>query len=189
MEGQMPFEEWIYGKPPKEVQFVRINGNRVIRVELAKMGLPPVIFTQDQVEGMMRTDGTPLDPAISKTKTIEVGDVERNPDTQAPVAPPSLRKPGETLPQVDGDDTDKGRVGVMKPVQFPKSKSQEDSTGQQDGSATPPSSSSSSPAGASPANAPSAGATPPANSPPAQGSGSPDPQPKPQYFVSITSAN
>ena len=40
MEGQMPFEEWIYGKPPEEVDFVRINGNRVIRVEIAKTGEP-----------------------------------------------------------------------------------------------------------------------------------------------------
>ena len=41
MDGQMPFEEWIYGKPPEEVEFVRINGNRVIRVEIAKVGEPP----------------------------------------------------------------------------------------------------------------------------------------------------
>ena len=27
MEGQMPFEEWIYGKPPKDVEFIRRNGN------------------------------------------------------------------------------------------------------------------------------------------------------------------
>jgi hypothetical protein len=45
------------------VEFVRINGNRVIRVEIAKMGEPPVVFTKDdEVEGMMRTDGTPLTP-------------------------------------------------------------------------------------------------------------------------------
>src|ERR1700758_1532622 len=57
MDGQMPFEEWIYGTPPQDVEFVRINGNRVIRVEVAKVGKPPVIFTKDRVEGMMRTDG------------------------------------------------------------------------------------------------------------------------------------
>ena len=39
MDGQMPFEEWIYGAPPDEVDFVRINGNRVIRVEIAKVGV------------------------------------------------------------------------------------------------------------------------------------------------------
>ena len=48
-----------------------------------------------------------------------MGDVERNPDTQAPAAPPSLRNPGETLP---GDNSKDSRVGVMKPVQFPKQK-------------------------------------------------------------------
>ena len=117
MDGQMPFEEWIYGKPPKDVEFVRINGNRVIRVEIAKIGETPVIFTKDEVEGMMlRTDGTPISPANPTTRTVAEGDVERNPDTQAPAPPPSLRNPGEKLP---GDDQ---KVGVMKPVQFPKPK-------------------------------------------------------------------
>ena len=117
MDGQMPFEEWIYGKPPKDVEFVRINGNRVIRVEVAKMGEAPVIFTKDEVEGLMRTDGTPLE--ASNTRTVQMGDVERNPDTQAPAAPPTLRNPGEKLPT---DDNKTDRVGVMKPVQFPKPK-------------------------------------------------------------------
>lgn len=117
MDGQMPFEEWIYGKPPKDVEFVRINGNRVIRVEVAKMGEAPVILTKNEVDGMMRTDGTPIDPiANSGPRVAKAGDVERDPDTQAPAAPPSLRNPGEKLP------TDDEKVGVMKPVQFPKQK-------------------------------------------------------------------
>lgn len=116
MDGQMPFEEWIYGKPPSDVEFVRINGNRVIRVEIAKIGKPPEIFTQDVVEGMMRTDGTPLTPEAEK-HTVMMGDVQRDPDKQAPAAPPSMRNPGETLPADNNKDS---RVGVMKPVQFPK---------------------------------------------------------------------
>jgi hypothetical protein len=117
MEGEMPFDEWVYGKPPKDVEFVRINGNRVIRVEVAKMGKPPVIFTKDEVEGMMRTDGTPLTPAAEpRTHVSQVGDVERNPDTQAPAPAPSLANPGEKMPNSDQ------REGVMKPVQFPKQK-------------------------------------------------------------------
>jgi hypothetical protein len=121
MDGHMPFEEWIYGKPPQDVEFIRINGNRVIRLEIAKMGETPVIFTKDEVEGLMRTDGTPLEAAAPNTHTVQMGDVERNPDTQAPAAPPSLRKPGETLPaqNIPGGDPN---VGVMKPVQFPKPK-------------------------------------------------------------------
>jgi len=120
MEGQMPFEEWIYGQPPKDVQFVRINGNQVIRLEIAKMGETPVIFTRNEVEGLMRTDGTPLTPA-SEAHPTQIGDVQRDSDTQAPNAPPSLRKPGETLP------TDNEQRGVMKPVRFPKPASQPDS--------------------------------------------------------------
>jgi hypothetical protein len=116
MDGQMPFEEWIYGKPPEDVKFVRINGNRVIRVEVAKMGKPPVIFTKDEVDGLMRTDGTPLVPDAT-ARTVEMGDVVRDPDRQAPAAPPSLKKPGETIPV---DDPRRNREGEMKPVQFPK---------------------------------------------------------------------
>jgi hypothetical protein len=117
MDGQMPFEEWIYGKPPQDVEFVRINGNRVIRVELAKIGKPPVIFTKDEVEGMMRTDGTPLEAQNTTAHTVKMGDVQRDPDTQAPAPSPSLRAPGEAAPASNNPGGD--RVGVMKPVQFP----------------------------------------------------------------------
>jgi hypothetical protein len=118
-EGQTPFEEWIYGSPPQDVEFVRVNGNRVIRVEVAKIGKPPVIFTQDEVAGLMRTDGTPLTSGdAAGTHTVQVGDVQRDPDKQAPAAPPSLRRPGEAAPT--DTTSSKDRVGTMKPVQFPK---------------------------------------------------------------------
>jgi hypothetical protein len=149
MEGQMPFEEWIYGKAPEEVDFVRINGNRVIRVEVAKMGESPVIFTKDEVSGMLRTDGTPVETAAAPgqhTHISEVGDVQRDPDTQAPAAPPSLRKPGEEVPSGGqlGDAGGQKNVGVMRPVQFPKEKpapqpgANPDSVPDQDPAATAP---------------------------------------------------
>jgi len=116
IDGQTPFEEWIYGKPPQDVDFVRINGNVVIRLEIAKTGETPVIFTKNEVEGLMRTDGTALDSGDSGPRVAKAGDVERNPDTQAPAAPPSLRNPGEKLP------TDSQTNGVMRPVQMPKPK-------------------------------------------------------------------
>ncbi len=123
MDGQMPFEEWIYGKPPEEVDFVRINGNRVIRVEVAKMGEQPVIFTQDEVSGLMRTDGTALETAVNHTHISKEGDVQLDPDKEAPAAPPSLRNPGETLP---GDDPNANggqkNAGAMRPVQAPVKK-------------------------------------------------------------------
>ncbi len=85
----MPFEEWIYGLPPKDVEFVRINGNRVIRVEIAKVGETPVIYTQDEVEGLMRTDGTPLIAGDAQGKhTVQMGDVQ--PRTRTRRRPPLL---------------------------------------------------------------------------------------------------
>jgi hypothetical protein len=122
VEGQMPFEEWIYGRPPKDVEFVRINGNRVIRLEVAKMGEKPVIYTEDEVAGLMRTDGTPLTTDAPHTRTVQIGDVQRNPDTQAPAAPPTLKNPGETLPDANGNNNGPKGVGEMGPVQFPKQK-------------------------------------------------------------------
>ncbi len=118
MDGQMPFEEWIYGAPPKPVQFVRVNGNRVIRVEVAKVGEAPQIFTKDEVEGLMRTDGSPVEAQSNHTRTVGLGDAGYDPDKQAAPAPPSLRKDGEPLPQ----DTNKQTTGAMKPVEFPKQK-------------------------------------------------------------------
>lgn len=63
----------------------------------------------------MRTDGTPAVAAGPKVRVVREGDVERDPDREAPAPPPSLRNPGETLP----DDGSHG-VGVMRPVQPPK---------------------------------------------------------------------
>lgn len=129
VEGQMPFEEWIYGHSPQDVQFVRINGNRVIRVELAKVGRPLEIFTKNEVEGLMTTDGRPVvaDARLHETHTVELGDVHRDPDRQAPAAPPTLRAPGEKLPTDDENSKQDAasRTGTMKPVIFPKDTTQE----------------------------------------------------------------
>lgn len=113
MDGQMPFEEWIYGTPPEEVDFVRINGNRVIRLEVSRDGEPLQIFTKDVVTAMMTTDDNRALLAQATTRTVREGDVETDPNRQAPVTP-TLRNPGEKLP--DDQNTD----GVMRPVQFPK---------------------------------------------------------------------
>ena len=166
MDGQMPFEEWIYGKPPNEVDFVRINGNRVIRVEVAKMGVAPVIFTRDEVEGLMRTDGTPLE--ASTERVAKVGDVEHDPNKEAAAAPPSLRNPGETLPS---DDPKNRESGAMRPVQFPKPKADPQPGANPDGEpdASSPAAPASTPGQPASSGQPSGGSqpAPPAQPPPA----------------------
>lgn len=121
MEGQEPITIWMYGKPPQTVEFVRINGNRVIRVEIARIGKPVEVFSKDVVTPMMMGSGKRLE-TLAKTRTVREGDVERNPDTQAPAPPPTLRNPGEQLPQDNGRND-----GVMKPVYFPPDTQDSDS--------------------------------------------------------------
>jgi hypothetical protein len=154
MDGQKPFEEWIYGTPPQEVDFVRVNGNRVIRVEVAKMGEKPVIFFKDEVAGLMRTDGTPSIPSEPGTRTVGMGDAERNPDTQAAATPPTLRNPGEALPADKNGE-------VMKPVRFPKPKTDPQPGANPDGEpdAQPPASAQT-PGGAQPSPSDTTGSVP-----------------------------
>lgn len=109
-EGQMPFEEWIYGEAPNPVQFIRINGNRVIRVEIAEVGKPPVIHAENEMGDYWNTVPNP------NVHMVKMGDEDPAAEAKqsAPQAPPSLRMPGEKLPS----DNDKDRP-TMQPVQFP----------------------------------------------------------------------
>jgi len=180
MEGQMPFTVWIYGKPPQTVEFVRINGNRVIRVEIAKMGQPLEVFTKDVVSGMMRTDGTPVLTAQTNVHVEEEGDVQRDPNKEAPAAPPTLRKPGEKLPDADNSKND----GAMKPVYFPPDAQGDGTQLGQNPDVQPPAST---PAKAQPpadAQTPSAGT----QSAPANGAGQP-PAAKPPTEQQLTASS
>lgn len=172
MDGQMPFEVWMYGTPPEDVTFVRINGNRVIRVEIAKVGQTVQVFTEDVVSPMLRGGSMP-ELADSKTRIIHEGDVETDPNKQAAAAPPSLRNPGESLP------TDNQSTGVMRPVQMPKPHSDDSQLGANpdEQQSAPPANGSSQPDSAQsskskPQSAPSNGQQPqttPDQTPPANG--------------------
>jgi hypothetical protein len=111
LDGQTPFEEWIYGSPPHEVQFVRFNGNRVIRLEIADVGQPPIIRDKDETDGYF---------AGQFVHQVRLGDAPPTGPNQehAPSAAPTLRKPGEDLP----DAVDQQRQ--MKKVQYPDEKPQ-----------------------------------------------------------------
>jgi hypothetical protein len=180
----MPFEEWVYGVPPQQVDFVRINGNRVIRVEIAKAGQPLAIFTRDVISPMLMAAGTPELASQPNVRTIREGDVETDPDRQEAAPPPSLRNPGEALP------TNNGSTGEMRPVQFPKPHTDETL------GANPDEQSSASPASAPPANTsaspsqpaqPASGAQPaPANATPPDDGKQQPPAPSNQLVSTAT---
>jgi hypothetical protein len=121
MDGQMPFEEWIYGKPPETVYFVRINGNRVIRVEVARNGEKPVIYSDDVVSPMLLAEGkAPVNAARDNTRTIREGDVDNDPNKQAGRPLPTLGKPNpDDKPAATTTDV-YGRPQTMGPVHPPK---------------------------------------------------------------------
>lgn len=107
MEGDTPIEIWIYGQPPHEVQFVRFHGNRVVRLEIADIGQPLVVRDQDE------TGGYDSGQFVHEVRLGDAPSVDSNQE-QAPAAAPTLRKPGEALP----DATDQQQQ--LKKVQFPK---------------------------------------------------------------------
>ncbi len=152
-EGSMPFEEWIYGEPPQDVQFVRINGNRVIRVEVAKVGQAPLIRADNEMGDYW---STAPDPQI---RTVNLGDADpasqNNPD-KAPSAPPSLRRPGETLPE----QRDTPQMGK---VQFPKPKPEDQKPASTSPNAAPASTPDAPASSGTPASSPAPPASGPAN--------------------------
>ncbi len=79
-QGQ-DYEEWIYGKPPEEVDFVRFKGNEVARLEVMTVDGKKSIRTEREVDL----------PAPADTEVAE-----KKP-TPKPQAAPTLRRPGEEV--------------------------------------------------------------------------------------------
>ena len=78
--GSVDYEEWIYGQPPQEVEFVRFVGDEVVRVETMKVDGTKIVDTQKQVDIKQPTVAQQQPP-------VEPG--------KRPAGAPSLRRPGE----------------------------------------------------------------------------------------------
>ena len=80
-DGEVEYEEWIYGEPPQDVDFVRLVGDEVTRVETMKVSGDKIVRTEREVEPSSK-------PTLAQTHT---------PATR-PANAPTLRRPGEELP-------------------------------------------------------------------------------------------
>jgi len=76
-QGQ-DYEEWIYGNPPEQVEFVRFNGNEVARLEIMTVDGQKIIRTEKEVD--------------LPSKETELAQQKAAPKPQNA---PSLRRPGE----------------------------------------------------------------------------------------------
>jgi hypothetical protein len=96
-EGEVEYEEWIYGEPPADVDFVRLVGDEVVRIETMKVGGEKIVRTEKEV----------ILPQTEKEKDKEA---KKEPG-ERPANAPSLRRPGE-----DSEDVPKPNDGTA-PVQ------------------------------------------------------------------------
>jgi len=86
---EVEYEEWIYGEPPHDVDFVRLVGDEVVRVETMKVNGQKIIRTEKEVD---------LGEAVAKKQQQE----------ERPAGAPTLRRPGEEMPEshpADGTGT------------------------------------------------------------------------------------
>ena len=99
-DGDTEYEEWIYGEAPADVDFVRIVGDEVVRIETMKVGGEKIVRTEKEVI-LAKPD-----------QEAEAKKEERD----RPANAPSLRRPGEDPENVpkpaDG-------VGPMPPATPP----------------------------------------------------------------------
>ncbi len=96
-EGDNDYEEWIYGVPPQDVEFIRFMGDEVVRVETMKVDGTKQVRTERELviqkeEPQVAQQGQPPVPdqsgQPSPTQTTATSD-------DGPKGRPSLRRPGE----------------------------------------------------------------------------------------------
>jgi hypothetical protein len=106
--GDVEYEEWIYGEPPHDVDFVRFVGDEVVRVETMKVGGEKIVKTEKEVN-------LPEQPTVAKA-----------PDEPQirPVNAPTLRRPGEELPSTQ-DPTRSTPDPSRQPMPMPPPPSQQ----------------------------------------------------------------
>ena len=79
-DGEVDYEEWVYGVPPQDVDFVRFVGDEVVRVET------------------MSVDGKKM---VRVEKEVDLGEsslAKKQGGQERPASAPTLRRPGEEMP-------------------------------------------------------------------------------------------
>ncbi len=94
-DGETEYEDWIYGVPPQDVDFVRFVGDEVVRVETMTVAGQKVVRTEKEVDL----------PAATVAKKPE----------ERPANAPTLRRPGEEMPE----SQPAGGINTAPPVNTP----------------------------------------------------------------------
>ncbi len=89
------YEEWIYGTPPEQVEFVRFKGNEVARLEIMTVDGQKIVRTEKEVD--------------LKSRESELADAKPKPK---PTNAPTLMRPGEQAQYPSTTDPDQKTVPV-----------------------------------------------------------------------------
>lgn len=91
--NDVEYEEWIYGFPPQDVDFVRFVGDEVVRVETMKVDGQKIVRVDKEVD---------VAPTVAKKQD------------DAAAKAPTLRRPGEDMP-----DTNPANPSSLPPLATP----------------------------------------------------------------------
>ncbi len=97
VENEVEYEEWIYGTPPEDVDFVRFVGDEVVRVETMKVDGEKIVRVEKEVDLGA--------PTVAKKQE------------ERPANAPTLRRPGEEMPE--SNPANPSSVPPMAPVPPP----------------------------------------------------------------------
>jgi len=83
-EQGKPYEEWIYGEPPQDVEFVRFRGQEVVQVKIMKVDGEKIVRTEKEID-------------LKEVREAEARkrDQEAAAKPQAVANRPTLKRPGE----------------------------------------------------------------------------------------------
>jgi hypothetical protein len=89
------YEEWMYGVPPKDVEFIRFAGNEVIQVKIMKVDGEKIVRTEREVD-------------LPQTASAQPAEAPAPP---RPANAPTLRRPGEA-PSDPGQASNPSTIGI-----------------------------------------------------------------------------
>jgi hypothetical protein len=97
-EAGSDYEEWMYGVPPKDVEFIRLAGNEVIQVKIMKVDGQKIVRTEREVD-------------LPQTAAKQPGPAAEDPPAPRPANAPTLRRPGEA-PEEPVGASSPSRIGI-----------------------------------------------------------------------------
>jgi len=97
-DGDTEYEDWVYGEPPQDVDFIRLVGDEVVRVETMKVDGEKIVRTEKEIDIAPK-------PTLAQASETQ----------QRPANAPTLRRPGEELPTDSPQHSPGGAVPAPPP--------------------------------------------------------------------------